>query len=42
VIGGSSGAQRCDMVVVEKSIFALKRFRVRVSCSECRTVSPRS
>jgi len=45
VIGGSSGAQRCDMVVVEKSvksIFALKRVRVSVSCSECRTVSPRS
>jgi len=25
-----------------KSIFALKRVSVRVSCSECRTVSPRS
>jgi len=25
-----------------KSIFALKRVRVSVSCSECRTVSPRS
>ena len=54
MIGGSSGAQRCDMVVIEKSIFALKRVRVsvrvsvrvrvkvRVSCSECRMVSPRS
>ena len=41
MVGGSSGAQRCDMVV-EKSIFALKRVRVRVSCSECRMVSPRS